>query len=58
MIENQFGQHQSVFLADTKETQYPKLEQDSHADLVIIGGGMVGLTLAYLMRNSGQKVCY
>lgn len=56
MSENRFGQHQSVFLADTKETQYPKLEQDIHADLVIIGGGIVGLTLAYLMRNSGQKV--
>lgn len=56
MEENLFGRHESVFLADTKETNYPKLEQDIHADLAIIGGGIVGITLAYLMKHSGQKV--
>ena len=56
MENNRFGRHESVFLADTKETDYPKLEQDIRADLVIIGGGIVGITLAYLLKNSGQKV--
>ena len=56
MSENRFGQHEPVFLADTKQTQYPKLEQDIHADLVIVGGGIVGITLAYLLKDSKQKI--
>lgn len=51
-----FNHHESVFLADTKHTSYPTLEQDTHVDVAIIGGGIVGVTLAYLLKHSGQKV--
>lgn len=56
MEQMNFKQHESVFLADTKKTNYPKLEQDTHVDVAIIGGGIVGITLAYLLKDSGQKI--
>ncbi len=56
MEQTTFNHHESVFLGDTKQTSYPTLEQDMHVDVAIIGGGIVGVTLAYLLKHSGQKV--
>lgn len=35
---------------------YPALAEDIHTDVVIIGGGITGITLAYLLAKSGKKV--
>lgn len=56
MENNNLGKHQSIFEVDSIETSYPILNEDAHTDIAIIGGGIVGLTLAYLLRNSNQKV--
>jgi glycine/D-amino acid oxidase-like deaminating enzyme/nitrite reductase/ring-hydroxylating ferredoxin subunit len=37
-------------------SRYPELEGDQTADVVIIGGGITGLTAALLLSNAGQKV--
>ncbi|MGD1948823.1 MAG: FAD-dependent hydroxylase [Leptolyngbyaceae cyanobacterium] len=37
-------------------TQPPKNQQQSHTDIAIIGAGIVGLTLACALRNSGLTV--
>ena len=36
--------------------QYPKLEKDFSIDVAVIGGGIAGLTLAYLLKKAGKKV--
>lgn len=52
----EFGKHQPIYLEDTKETSYPILQKDIQADIAIIGAGIVGLTLAYLLKDTKQKV--
>ena len=50
------GKHQPIYMEDTKETSYSILKEDIGADIAIVGGGIVGLSLAYLLRDSKQKV--
>jgi len=46
----------SYWIASTKETNYPKLSEDLSVDVAIIGGGMVGISCAYYLKNEGFKV--
>ncbi len=45
----------SYWIASTKSTDYPKLEEDLEVDVAIIGGGIVGITTAYLLAKQGVK---
>ncbi len=44
------------WIKSTPETNYPELTEDIQADVVIIGGGIVGLTSAYLLAKHNLKV--
>lgn len=46
----------SYWIQSTPETDYPKLEKDERVDVAIVGGGIVGLTSAYLLVREGLKV--
>ena len=46
---NLFGRTQRI-------CRVPKLDQDIHVDAVIVGGGITGITAAYLLVNKGVKV--
>jgi len=35
---------------------FPKLDRDLTVDVVVVGGGITGLTTAYLVAASGQSV--
>ena len=56
MDTSKLGKHQSIYIEETQTTKYPMLNEDMNVDIAIIGGGIVGLTLAYLLRNTNQKV--
>ena len=46
----------SYWIASTHETNYSILDKDLDVDLVIIGGGMVGISCAYQLRNEGLNI--
>lgn len=46
----------SYWIASTEDTNYPKAEGDIEVDVAIIGGGITGLTTAYLLRKKGVRV--
>lgn len=47
---------QSYWIASTPDTNYPALNQDIDVDLLIIGGGMAGLSCAYQLKDSGLSI--
>src|SRR5690606_8651523 len=47
---------QSVWIASSDPQTYPKLTTDLEVDVAIIGGGITGITAAYLMATEGKSV--
>ncbi len=47
---------QSFWLASTPHTQFESLNDDVEVDVAIVGGGIVGITSAYLLKKEGYKV--
>ena len=37
--------------------KYPSLDSDCKFDVAVIGGGITGVTTAYLLKKAGKKVC-
>ena len=46
----------SLWVATTLETDYPRLEEDVSVDVAVLGGGITGLTAAYLLKSEGKTV--
>ncbi|MEN6325100.1 MAG: FAD-dependent oxidoreductase [Syntrophomonas sp.] len=46
----------SYWIDSTPWTDYPKLENDIEVDVAIVGGGLVGITSAFLLKQEGFKV--
>lgn len=56
-IQNYFKKPpQSYWMASTTTTEYPSLAEDIKVDVAIIGGGIVGISTAYLLIKEGLKV--
>lgn len=47
---------QSYWIDSVKLPTFPRLEEDINVDVVIVGGGIAGLTSAFLLVNEGLKV--
>jgi len=50
------GRAESYWLATTPESNYPALSGDINVDVAIIGGGIVGITSAFLLKEVGVSV--
>ena len=46
----------SLWIDTTPSTKYPSLKGELTADVAIVGGGITGLTAAYLLAKAGQSV--
>ncbi len=47
---------QPYWMASTETTNYPSLNKDVNVDVAIVGGGIVGITAAYLLKQENVKV--
>ncbi len=47
---------QPYWMASTDTTDHPALDRDINVDAAVVGGGIVGITLAYLLKREGVKV--
>ena len=47
----------SIWLDSVDLKKFPKLEEDFKCDVVIIGGGITGISTAYYLSKKGFKVC-
>ena len=50
------GKTQSCWVATAPETSYPRYEESGRTHIAVIGGGIVGLTTAYLLARAGIEV--
>ena len=48
--------HEPYWINSTNKVGYPALEGDISVDVAIVGGGIVGITTAFLLKGKGLKV--
>lgn len=50
------GKAESYWIASTPDSNYPALSGDIRVDVAVLGGGIVGLTAALLLKQAGVSV--
>jgi glycine/D-amino acid oxidase-like deaminating enzyme/nitrite reductase/ring-hydroxylating ferredoxin subunit len=48
--------NKSIWMETAPSKNYPSLEKDIEVDVAIIGGGIVGVLIAYFLRSSGLRI--
>ncbi|MEG6613962.1 FAD-dependent oxidoreductase [Pseudoclostridium thermosuccinogenes] len=46
----------SYWMASTESQDYPALDRDINVDVLIVGGGLTGITCAYFLQKEGMRV--
>ena len=52
----QAGEHRSIWQATVPGRSFGQLGTDTHADVVVVGAGITGLTAAVLLARKGKRV--
>ena len=47
----------SIWLKVVLETNYKTLKENIDTDILVIGGGMTGISLLYELKDTQKKVC-
>jgi len=47
---------ESVWIASTPTTSFPRVENDLKTEILVVGGGLVGLTTAVQLQEEGKEV--
>jgi glycine/D-amino acid oxidase-like deaminating enzyme/nitrite reductase/ring-hydroxylating ferredoxin subunit len=47
---------ESIWVATTPDTDYPRLEADVTVDVAVVGAGITGITAALLLKRAGKRV--
>lgn len=50
------GSHNTFWINSTEPLAYRKLEENVETDVVIVGGGIAGVSIAYCLAKSGKKI--
>ena len=50
------GASQSIWMATASVPEFPPIPGDCEADVCVIGGGIAGMTTAYLLAREGRQV--
>jgi len=50
------GRAESYWMATSPETGFPPLDGDGRVDVTVIGGGIAGITTAFLLKQAGLTV--
>ncbi len=50
-------QYKSLWLDDVHFNRYDAISENKEVDVLIVGGGITGLSCAYHLRNSNLKIC-
>jgi len=55
-IDDLPGRAESYWIATSPETGFPPLDGDGRVDVTVIGGGIAGITTAFLLKKAGLTV--
>src|SRR5512138_2279579 len=50
------GKAESYWIATTPATDYPALAENITVDVAVVGGGIAGLSAAFLLQQGGARV--
>ena len=56
MKSSTLGELESFWIESTRDTRFPNLSENISADVLVIGGGIVGITAAILLKEAGKNV--
>lgn len=57
MISLHHGESTSAWMDKVPQLKFSTLQTDKETEICIVGGGIAGLTIAYLLQQNGRKVC-